>query len=325
MPQISIPYAIGRISVLRRQVMNMQQLERLLSTPTLEEAQRTLSDFGWALEDGDWETVADQKVRAAVALLKSLTTEAEATDSFFLRYDVANLKMLLKARFLGVQPEGLSHIGTIPLDNLRQMVTNHRYSELPLPLRKAMESLEKAMLVKVDPLQIDMVLDKAMYQLIQERLTHVKAGDLKTYFRAQSDLINANTLLRIRQMGGEVEQFLQALLPGGTIENKAWATAFAAPERLPSLLKPYGQKVVQAAEQAVVSFSHLPGLEKAGDDYLLSLFTAHKHSMEGVGPLIGYLLSVEREAAAVRLIMAAKLNGFEGDALRERLRVLYDQ
>ena len=38
---------------------------------------------------------------------------------------------------------------------------------------------------------------------------------------------------------------------------------------------------------------------------------------------LGYLLAVEREASAVRLVMAGKQNGFDMDAIRERLRDLY--
>jgi len=325
MPQISTPYAIGRISVLRRQMMNGQQMERLLAAPTLAEARRTLGDFGWTLEDGDWESLADQKVRNAVALLKSLSTDQRVTNCFFLRYDIANLKMLLKARSLGITPEGLSNSGTIPVDSLRHMVTNHRYSQLPPPLQEAMDTLEKAILVKVDPLLIDMTLDKAMYQMIHDQLGEGKNVGLDNYFKAQCDIINACTLLRIRQIGEDVDRFMKALLPGGTISEKAWKDAFSAPEKLPRLLQPFGSKVVHAAEQAVASFQHLPGLEKAGDDYLLSLFIPHRHDLTGIAPLIGYLLSVEREAAAVRLIMAAKQNGFEGEPLRERLRVLYGE
>ena len=43
----------------------------------------------------------------------------------------------------------------------------------------------------------------------------------------------------------------------------------------------------------------------------------------GLSPIVGYLLAVEREASAVRLVMAGKQNGFDMDAIRERLRDLY--
>ena len=39
--------------------------------------------------------------------------------------------------------------------------------------------------------------------------------------------------------------------------------------------------------------------------------------------VVGYLLAVEREAGAVRLVMAGKQNGFDMEAIRERLRDLY--
>ena len=42
-----------------------------------------------------------------------------------------------------------------------------------------------------------------------------------------------------------------------------------------------------------------------------------------LSPLVGYLLAEEREAGAVRLVMAGKQNGFDMEAIRERLRDLY--
>ena len=59
------------------------------------------------------------------------------------------------------------------------------------------------------------------------------------------------------------------------------------------------------------------------DDHLLSIYPAYKRDMDKVERIIGYLLMREREAAAVRLIMAGKVNGFSNEVIRERLRDLY--
>jgi V/A-type H+-transporting ATPase subunit C len=53
------------------------------------------------------------------------------------------------------------------------------------------------------------------------------------------------------------------------------------------------------------------------------LFRPLRNEPFAVEVLIGWLLAHEREAGAVRLIMAGKLNGFSQEAIRERLRDAY--
>ena len=69
--------------------------------------------------------------------------------------------------------------------------------------------------------------------------------------------------------------------------------------------------------------SRLPALEKAADDYLISLFRPQRYDPYAIEVLIGWLLAHEREAGAVRLILAGKLNGFDEGLIRERLREAY--
>ena len=59
------------------------------------------------------------------------------------------------------------------------------------------------------------------------------------------------------------------------------------------------------------------------EDHLLNMWRPFRHEPFAVETLIGWLLAHERAAQAIRLIMAAKRNGFSEEALRERLREAY--
>ena len=160
MPQESIYYAAGRLSIKQREIMDASRLERLLSTSSFEEAKRTLSEIGWAsAEEADYERPALDRVAQASALVRDLSTDAKVTDCFLFKYDIANLKMLLKARCLGITAEHLSSSGTIPVEKLRHAVADHRYKELPEPICKAMEGLEQELITEENPLLIDVRLD----------------------------------------------------------------------------------------------------------------------------------------------------------------------
>ena len=314
MPQESIYYAAGRLSIKQREIMDASRLERLLSTSSFEEAKRTLSEIGWAsAEEADYEQLALDRVAQASALVRDLSTDAKVTDCFLFKYDIANLKMLLKARCLGITAEHLSSSGTIPVEKLRHAVADHRYKELPEPICKAMEGLEQELITEENPLLIDVRLDRAMFEMIFEQLKGRRCVAAVAYFQARADMLNAITLLRVRRMGRDEAFFEGVRLPGGAIAEDKWADGFADPERLPELLRPYGER----------DFAHLPGLEKAMDNALLAIFTKDRFNVMRLETVVGYLLAVEREAGAVRLVMAGKQNGFDMEAIRERLRDLY--
>ena len=96
MPQMSISYACGRIGVLKRSELTKAHMERLLAAPQLAEAQRVLADIGFAADQADFQTAADMHIQKACGLIQAVTTDKQMTDCYFLRYDVHNLKVLIK-------------------------------------------------------------------------------------------------------------------------------------------------------------------------------------------------------------------------------------
>ena len=324
MPQESVCYAVGRISMLRRDALDASRLERLLSTTSYGEARRTLSEIGWtSAEEADYEQLALERVADASRIVRQLSTDEKVTDCFLLKYDTANLKMLLKARCLGIAADYLSDSGTMPVDVLRHAVADHSYAVLPAPIREAMEELENELVMDVDPMRIDVKLDRAMFRQIFQNLKKTRCQTAVNYFRARVDLLNALTMLRVRHMKRDERFFRDVLLDGGTVDEEIWMKAFGQPEMLPKLLAGYGTAVEDATYRAVNDFSRLPGLEKAMDNALLQMFTCFKYDNMNLEFILSYLLATEREAAAVRLVMAGKANGFAMEAIRERLRDLY--
>ena len=324
MPQLSIPYAVGRIRVLQKDALDTSRLERLLSAPSLREAQRALSEIGWESGEGmDYEQMSLQRVEKALKLVRDLSPEPEITDCFLLRYDIHNLKTLLKARCLGEKPAFLSESGTLPLNKLTHAVAEHVYKDLPPILAETMADLEKRLAVQPDAMEIDVALDHAMYHMIFEKLDKKKSRAALRYFQAKVDMVNVLMILRARAMGKDESFLKRILLKKSAYPMDRWLRAAASPEKLPKMLSACGHDVVAAAHAAVLDGKKLPALEKAMDDYLLSLFKPYRIVSLSLEPIIGYLLAAEREAAAVRLILAGKANGFPQEAIRERMRELY--
>ncbi len=316
-------FAAGRISVLMRDKLDDAKLERLMGTATLAEATRVLQEFGWAGEIGeDYEQLAARHAQQAYAFVHEVTPNQDVTDCFLIRLDIHNLKMLLKARCLGQPAAYLMASGLYAIEDLHHMTEERRYRALPAVLAEPLDALEKRLAVREDPMDIDVSLDQAMYAFIFAKLKDAHAPVIRQYFAGKVDMTNAVTLLRTLRMDKDSTFFAPLIIDGGSIGVSQWLAAMQQPEQMPRMLSRYGVDVVSAA-QAAVQDGPVAALEKAMDDYLMKLFVPHRHDVQSIEPVIGYLLTREREAAAVRLILAGKANGFPPEAVRERLRELY--
>ena len=323
MPQQSISYACGRVGVLKRSALHKAQIERLLAAPKQQEAMRVLADIGFMTADqADFQAAADQHIRKACDLINAVTTDPRMTDCFFLRYDVHNLKVLIKSRHLAHAPEYLSPCGSIGVETLKHCVADRTYVMLPKELAEGLKKLEKRIAVEFDPLLVDAELDKAMFRQIFQNLEGRQSTAAYRYFQAKADLTNLTMLLRVRAMGKDAAFFEALALPGGKADARSLVNAFADNDRLARLAGVYGMAVKQAAQAAALDSAKLPYFEKVADDALYGLFAPYRYETACIEVLIAYLLQKQREAADVRLILTGKINGFPPEAVQERVREL---
>ncbi|MGI6688547.1 MAG: V-type ATPase subunit [Christensenellales bacterium] len=325
MPQPSIAYAVGRVRTLAKKPLAGAQLERLLAASSYQEALHILSEMGWTdLEDKGVEAVSVSLLEKTCKLIRDISPEPELTNSFMLRHDAQNLKALFKARILDVSPEALSNCGTLPVSLLSHAVAERAYARLPKPFARAMDELEKLTAMRVNPMMIDVRIDQALFELVDQNMVKVKSKAAREYFRAKADFVNTLTYLRMRETTDMGDISLETLMvPGGRLGKWDWRRLAESPERLPYLLNRYGSGVQNALIKAMADAKALPSLEKAADDYLLDLFRPYRNEPFSIEVLVGHLLALERETAAVRLILAGKLNGFEPELIKERLREAY--
>ncbi len=324
MPQPSYYYASGRVGVARRTALHGTQLERLSAAHTYEDAKRALTEIGFATADSaDFLQAADRHVQAACALIKAVSPDPLVTDSLLLRYDIHNLKVLYKSRYLAQKPQFLSRCGTLDVEHLRHAVMERTYSRLPQHLKAAMELIEKRSAVRFDPMLVDTELDKGMYRQIFANLAQSShAAVVKRYFEAKADITNVIMLLRIKAMGKGMHEFAEIMLPGGHIALHTLKGVYSENDRLARTLRRYSAPLYQAVLAASVDTAKLPYLEKVADDYLALLFRNSRFDTASIEMLAHYLLMRQREATDVRLIMAGKQNGFAPEAVMERVREL---
>jgi V/A-type H+-transporting ATPase subunit C len=195
------------------------------------------------------------------------------------------------------------------------MVTAGDYKKLPPEIEEVLSHLPETGPDRAA------AFDQAYYRY-GWRIFGKKSGLLRDYWRARMDLLNLLIFLRLRKRGASFGELSRFLVEPGFINHHEWLSRFeeSQPE-LGSLLEytPY-RELLPGGEK---NLTELSALERAIDDYLLSIAKAAKMVPLGIEPIIGYLLAKEREILNLRLVFTGKLNKLPEETVRRRLRDVY--
>ena len=131
--------------------------------------------------------------------------------------------------------------------------------------------------------------------------------------------------LRLRAMGAAREELHEALLPEGGVRHEALLQAFELSDEalLRALSASPARDAIAAGLADMQRTGSIGALERARENYLLSLVRPYRHDIASVQRLVGYLLARDREARAVRMIVTVKRNGLDDAVMQERLCELY--
>lgn len=320
MGQTSTLYAVARLRMLRRRFLSPAQTQRLIGAQDYADALKILSESGYLSGDSrDWEAASVRRAQEAGELIRKLSPDSDTSDALLLRADAHNLKVFFKARILGIEPEGIMPSGTLDPQLLRHAVAEHRYTKLPEPFMRAMERLEKQVVSSVDPMAIDVLIDQALFQMMAQKLRRSSSPAARAWLRRRADGINLVSFIRLRHMNATLP-YREVLVSGGTIAAEALLKAAGDEAHMLRLYEQaYGKRIARLAGEALQDVRQTARLERALDAALQAGFQASRHDIDGMDSVIAYLADLEREGAALRLIMAGKRAGLSAETIEERL------
>ena len=328
MPQPSYAYACARLSALNKRLLEPQTVQRM-ADGSLQDAMRALSDVRYGnlpdATEADVERMIEREMTDAILEVREISPNPAITDLFLLRADVQNLKVLIKARLLN-QPEPVfTPGGLFDKETLIEMVQNRQYQQLPPIFCEALTKLEKQLEIRVEPRNISITLDRAY--LAHALKETEKQPVFSQYFKAMADFDNSLTFLRLRAMGASIDTLDEVILPEGGIRYRdlyaSYELSFDALNRV--LDKSVCREALLHGLNAMQRTGNISEVEKARDNYLVSLLSSHKYETETIYPVVGYYLAKEREGKAIRLIITAKRNHLPENVIRERLVMLYGE
>ncbi len=323
----SYPYASARVMALEGRLISKDKITRVIEAKDYDAAMRTLGEIGYgqpAPAGASFEQLIEKELTEADALLGAISPSEIFTRIMRTGRDFNNLKVLIK---LLMQDKPLGSValspGNIPVDTLKNAISENDYRDLPDTMTAGLQYIDRTFAAAADASIVGIALDRAYAKEIRGLLKEMKNPLVTEYFQAFFDLTNFIALMRVRASEYGKETFERVFVKGGTIDKSVYAKAFdATNENILTAVGEYRGAIAEAFADYLKTGS-LYMLEKARDDYLLSLIEKMRNDMFGIGPLMGYYIAKQREAEAVRMVMTGKLGGISEETVAERLKALY--
>ena len=326
----SYPFASARVKAIENRLITKEKLNRLIESRDYDAAMRQLAEFGYgqspgAAGSGSFEALISKELSETDALLEALSPSDVFTRIMRAEKDYYNIKVLIK---LLMQDKPLDSVALVPgnlaVDTLRRSITENNYYDLPEMMKEALQYIDRQFTIAADASIIGIALDRAYAKEVDALVKKMNNPLVSAYFEAFFDITNIIALMRVRAAGLPRESFERTYVHGGKIDKRTLSDAFdLSDESIPSAVaKGDYSSVLSAAFDDYMKTGSLYMMEKSRDDYLLSLLREQRHDMFGIGPLMGYYIAKQREAAAVRLVMTAKLGGIDSEIVARRLKDL---
>lgn len=322
------------VRVQEKRLLDKGSIERVADAPSTGEALRMLSqntdyDFGALRRPEDYEIVIRAELRRAYKMAYEVSRGIcpVLPEILGCKYDYHNVKVALKAKFLGQKVNTPWVEATpIPPQDIEKLVEKYdTKSSLPPYILQAVAAGNEAFEKSQNPQDIDIVLDKLMYAHMLELAQGLGNDFITGYVKSAIDFYNLKTLMRVKGMQKGTAFLSDCMAEGGNTDPSFFLQSYSKTAGALSLafaFKSYGEEV-KAGVDAYERTGNYAELERLLDNYLMGYAKDAKRVSFGPEILFTYLVSKENEIRQIRIVVACKQNQIGSEILKERLRDNY--
>lgn len=313
----------ARIRVLETRLLTRERLERMIDAPDDAQALKVLEECGYAAlsvsDPAGLERALSASREALFGELSAAVPDSGVVDIFRVKYDYHNAKVLLKAEATGQDARHLLVFG----GRYAPEQLAERPDTCGAQLCAAMEQGRQILKETGDPQQADLQLDRAYFAEMGQLAKQLGSAYMQGYVRLMTDAANLRCFVRCMRLEKGPDFLAQALLDGGSVS--VFALSQCRAQDVGALFS--GGLLASAANLAVElakpGACALTELERVCDDALMAYQERARRTPFGEEVVAGYLFARESELTAIRTVMAGRMAGLDGDALRRRLRATY--
>jgi V/A-type H+-transporting ATPase subunit C len=325
-------YPVTRTRVLETKLLDSTKVDRMVEAKDADDVIKILGETEYANSISemshslDYETVISKEIENTYKYMREILPEPELVDIFLLKYDIHNLKVMLKSSLLDEDNDFLLRdLGTIPVSKMKEMFKEKDFRALHPIIIAGLEEILNSFENSPDPQMIDIILDRCQYDTMYQLAEKSKNKFLQDFIKSQIDMINVRSFLRVKGANLGRDYLAKVLLQHGNLDMNYYEKYLD--ESLDSFkdslwIRDFYSVVAEGLESYEKNKT-LTRLEKLADDYIFSIAKQGKYVAFGIEPLVGYLMAKENEAKIIRIIMVGKMNNIPNEIIRERLRDVY--
>ncbi|MEE0741107.1 MAG: V-type ATPase subunit [Emergencia sp.] len=314
-----------------KNLMTWQDMMRVVACKDLDTAETMLQEFGYGevkeAHRGDIEWFIRREQNKLYYLIYDTLPSRKELAMCILPFDYHNVKVCLKAEFLGITPSEDLLVSTSDTDWKRivAMVRDRNYTFMHPIMKNAIEEAVDIFGRGGDPQEIDIIMDKACYRQMLETAEESEEEFLITMTKLQIDVNNLKTFVRLREIGKPWSFFKKVFLEGGHISESFFISCYEEPyNQVADRLAPYGFKEAMAeGGRQIAETGEFYLFEKLCADRMMDYNKNAKYETFGIVPVAGYWYAKEIEIDNLRIILTGILIGSTPEQISEKLREPY--
>ena len=318
-----------RVRAMETGLLSRDKMEQILEARSREDIAKILQEAGYP----DLDPERPEEMDAALARIREEklldlsdgAPDPALFDIFKIPYDYHNIKAILKADAMGMDPARmLSDLGRVPAREIREAVQSGAYDSLPGKLPIAIAEAKEALDTTRDPQICDIIADRWSFEDLYQSAEQSGSAFLLNYIKIRVDAVNLKALIRTLRMGKNADFLRGVLMDGGEIDvNSILNISANGGNNILDLYNPTAFK--QAAEvgaDALKSGGALTEFEKLCDDAVTDYLNQSSLIPFGEAPVIAYLAARETEYANLRILLMGRNAGLSPEIIKSRLRAV---
>lgn len=335
-------YASGLIRVLEKEIMDQNDLVRMIDAPNSEAAFNVLNDSDLkdniiGLKPEDFESAIKEDNIQLKNLLEPIVENKDLYDLLFLFEDFFNLKLLFKEKILGIKfnEKDYSELGLADVSDLKESVMKDEelIGAAENHLAESVKNIKELLKNEESESFIDSIIDTEYFECSVKISQKIKNKFILNFLYLIVDVSNARTVLRAKKIGLTREEARRQLSRAGNIETNLLLDYFNSEEKeLINLIKNNPPNLFDSSaeyekiwEEIFESYyvSHdIAALEKDLNIFKLKFIRDRAKQLDFGAEIILYYVYFKRVVNTnIKLILMGKINKIPAEEIKARLRL----
>jgi len=325
-------FAVGKLRVYERKLINKTALTQLIECKDFQElvsilSERNYSDSMPSVEKPeDLENLIFDEMSNTIGEIKKLSHDDEVTNLYLFKYDMQNLKLLIKA---GKNSDDVNHAllyrSVVDTENLEDSIKEEIFSVFPDSLRDKIKTIWLEKVQHGNLQEAEILLDKLWLETGYRDMKKREQIFLRDLFSVLIDLYNLKVILRTKVMDYDPERVREYIAEGGFIDKSVMSNSFNM--ELDGMVKFFSSsdynKILKPGVEYFERYNSFWKFEQLCSDFLIEFVDIAKFLVASVSVLIRYLVIKEIELKKLRAILIGKNNGLSLEQISQNLGCAY--